>query len=165
MLIRRPLASACFIGAFVSFAVTGRLVAPIIADGMLWWSFIPVLQAGYIALTLMVFGRGPMTFVRAIDLFFVGQGPLFLWLLTISTITAIAPDVFVARLLSHGSPFLIGSAVVTLAWVNSTTFGFLRGAVGLPAARAAFATVTYSAALWGTLASYLFAVDLLPYYR
>ena len=165
MLIRRPVASVCLVGAFVSFSVTGRLVAPFVVDGIVWWSFLPVLQAIFITLTMIMFARGAMTFARAIDVFFVGQGPWFFWLLTISSIAALAPEVTATKLLSHASPFLLGSALLTLVWLNATTFGFLRGALGLSAARAALATMTYSAALWGTLVCYLFAVDLLPYHR
>ena len=45
VLIRRPLFVAFVFGSFVSLTVSGRLTLSLIFDGMIFWGFIPLLQA------------------------------------------------------------------------------------------------------------------------
>jgi hypothetical protein len=162
-LVRRPLASTVIVGAFVSFAATNRLVAEFIADGILWWSFLPMLQAGLIALTMLGFARRnmSMSMPRAISLFFVGSGPWWVWLLGMSVVAAFAPSGTTDGLPAHSGRFLLAAALAALVWSIITTFGFLYGALGLSARRATAGTLMYNVAFWGTLIGYLFAVDML----
>lgn len=159
--MRRPLFTVFVIGAFVSLTTTGRLVVPFVVDGMLWWSFVPALQIILLTLVITVFGRSTLQLSRSIDLFFAGHGPLWLWLLGISGVCLFVPVPHVDALLSYSAPSFLASVIAGVVWSIVTTFGFFRGALDLSRTRATLATLTYSIALWGTLISYLFAVEML----
>ena len=82
--IRRPLFAAFLIGAFTSLTTSGQLNAFLVLDGMLFWSFVPLLQLSIMTGLVLVFTPRRLPTASAIDLFFIGHGRWFLWLLAIA---------------------------------------------------------------------------------
>ena len=163
--IRRPLFAAFMIGAFTSFTTSGQLNAFLILDGMLFWSFAPLLQLLIMAALVFVFARRRLPAAKAIDLFFIGHGPWFLWLLAIagSCLFIPAKQIFLWPVMSGW--LMPVSLLAVWAWSNVTTFGFLRGALNLTIARAATVLLVYGMLLLVIISSYFFAVESLQLHR
>ena len=123
--IRRPIFAAFMIGAFTSLTTAGQLNAFLVLDGMLFWSFVPVLQLLIMATLVLVFARCRLPTAKAIDLFFIGHGPWFLWLLAIagSCLFIPAKQIFLWPVMSGW--LMPISLLAVWAWSNVTTFGFL----------------------------------------
>jgi len=163
--IRRPLFAAFMIGAFTSLTTSGQLNAFLVLDGMLFWSFVPLLQLLIMACLVLVFARRRLPAAKAIDLFFIGHGPWFLWLLAIAGSCLFIPtkQIFLWPVMSGW--LMPISLLGVWAWSNVTTFGFLRGALNLTFARAATALLVYVFLLIGIISSYFFAVESLQLHR
>jgi hypothetical protein len=162
---KRPIFAAFMIGAFASFTSSGRLSALLVIDGMLFWSFIPLLQVLIMAGLLLVFARHQFPAAKAIDLFFLGHGPWYLWLLIISGSCLFLPAKQIYLWPVQSGWIMPATLLLVWAWSNVTTFGFLRGALNLPAGRAAAALLVYVLFLWGIIISYLFAIETLQLHR
>ena len=163
--IKRPVFAAFMIGAFTSFTTTGQLNALFIVDGMLFWSFVPVLQVLIMAGLVLSFASHRVPTAKAIDLFFIGHGPWFLWLLTISACCLIIPAKQIVLWPAQSGWVMPASLLLVWAWSNVTTFGFLRGALNLTVARAATTLLIYVLLLWGIIVSYLFVIESLQLHR
>ena len=163
--IRRPLFAAFMIGAFTSLTTSGQLNAFLILDGMLFWSFVPLLQLLIIAGLVLVFARRQLPTSKAIDLFFIGHGPWFLWLLAIAGSCLFIPvkQIFLWPVMSGW--LMPISLLAVWAWSNVTTFGFLRGALNLTITKAATLLLLYATLLLGIISSYFFAVESLQLHR
>jgi hypothetical protein len=165
LLIRRPLFVAFVLGSFVSLTVSGRLTLALILDGMIFWGFVPVLQALLVTAMLLVAARGKMRISNAIDLFFMGHGPWLLWLLSIAGICLFFPLKQIYLWPTNWGWVLPLSLLGAWIWSNVTSFGFFRGALDLSIFRAAVVLVVYSVMLWATVISYLLAVEGLQLHR
>src|ERR1041384_2932353 len=84
VMIRRPLFVALVVGSFVSITVSGHLTISLLLDGMVFWSFILVLQAILMSGIVVSFGRRRIPTSKALDLFFMGHGPWLIRLLGIA---------------------------------------------------------------------------------
>jgi hypothetical protein len=165
LLIRRPLFVAFVFGAFVSLTVSGRLTLSLIFDGMIFWGFIPLLQALLVMAILLAVARGRMRISKAIDLFFMGHGAWMLWLLGIAGICLFFPLKQIYLWPTKWGWVLPISLLGAWSWSNVTSFGFLRGALDLSVFRAAIVLLLYTVTFWGIIISYLLAVQGLQLHR
>jgi len=79
MALKRPLFLDFLLGCTVSFLTVRSLSLRLVVPGMIYWSFVPLIEIG----ALVVVSRGDrqnVTLPRLIDSFFVGYRPWFLWL-------------------------------------------------------------------------------------
>lgn len=166
LLFRRPLFVALAFGAFTSFTVSGRLTFQLLIDGALFWSLIPVLQLLVMTGVVVAFSsRGRVPIPRAIDLFFIGHGPLLFWLLGVAGACLFFPSREIHLWPTVWGWLLPISFVVVLIWSNVTTLGFLKGALNLSPLGASKALLLYTMIFWGLILSYLFAVETLQLHR
>jgi hypothetical protein len=163
--LRRPLFVALVAGAFVSFTASGRLIVPLLLDGALFWSFVPILQMSAIAGVVLTLARGRMPITKAIDLFFVGHAPWLLWLLTVAGTCLFFPMKRIYLWPTQPGWLLPFSLLIAWIWSNVTTFGFLRGALDLTVRQSIVALLFYTVMLWGIVFAYLFAVESLQVHR
>lgn len=165
LLFRRPLFVALTFGAFASFTVSGRLTFQLLIDGALFWSLIPVLQLLVMTAVVFAFARSRVPIPRAIDLFFMGHGPLLFWLLGVAGACLFFPLREIHLWPTVWGWLLPISLIVVLIWSNITTFGFLKGALNLPPVRAGKALLVYTMIFWGLILSYLFSVETIQLHR
>jgi hypothetical protein len=165
LLIRRPLFVAFVFGSFVSLTVSGHLTLSLIIDGVMFWGFIPLLQALLVMAILLAFARGRMRISKAIDLFFMGHCAWLLWLLAIAGICLFFPLKQIYLWPTKWGWVLPISLLGAWIWSNVTSFGFLRGALDLSVFRAAVVLLLYTVTLWGIIISYLLAVEGLQLHR
>ena len=165
LLLRRPLFVALVVGSFTSFTVSGHLTLSLLLDGMLFWGFIPVLQALLISGIVFVSARGRIPLPKAIDLFFMGHGPWLLWLLGVAGTCLFFPLKQFYLWPTQWGWLLPISLLGAWVWSNMTSFGFLRGALNLSTLRASAALLIYTVMFWGIILSYLFAVESLQLHR
>jgi hypothetical protein len=165
LLIRRPLFVAFVFASFVSITVSGHLSLPLILDGMIFWSFIPVLQALLVMAILLAVARGRMRIPKAIDLFFMGHGAWLLWLLGIAGTCLFFPLQQIYFWPTKWGWLLPISLLGSWIWSNVTSFAFLRAALDLTVFRAAVVLLLYTATLWGIIISYLIAVQGIQLHR
>jgi hypothetical protein len=164
-LLARPLFVAFILGTFISFTVSAHLTLPLILDGLLFWSFIPILQALIIAGVVALFARGEMPVSKAIDLFFMGHGPLLLWLLFISASIMFFSIKQIYLWPTESGWIIPVSLLVVWLWSNLTSFAFLKSALNLTTTRAVASLLIYTFMVWGVIVSYLFAVETLQLHR
>lgn len=152
--LRRPLALAFVLGCCVSFVSAGRLTPRLIAGGAVSLGFVPLLEMGLLALFWRKRPAGS-SFARVNDLFFMGYGPLLLWLMGFAGLAAWASP-------AHASgwstppvvwPFL-GSLLPVLAWSAYIGFVFFRDVVALRPGRAAGALLLQRAIFWSVAIAY-----------
>jgi hypothetical protein len=165
LLIRRPLFVAFVFGSFVSLTVSGHLTLSLIFDGMIFWGFVPGLQALLLIAILLAVARDRMRISKAIDLFFMGHCPWLLWLLGVAGTCLFFPLKQIYLWPTKWGWVLPISLLGAWIWSNVTSFGFLRGALDLSMFRASVALVLYTVMLWGIIISYLLAVEGLQLHR
>jgi hypothetical protein len=163
--IRRPLFVAFVFGSFVSLTVAGRLTLPLILDGMIFWGFVPLLQALLVVAILFVAARGRMRISKAIDLFFMGHFAWLLWLLGIAGTCLFFPLQQIYLWPTKWGWVLPISLLGAWIWSNVTTFGFLRGALDLSVFRASVVLALYTLTLWGIIISYFLTVQGIQLHR
>ena len=165
VMIRRPLFVALVVGSFVSITVSGHLTIYLLLDGMVFWSFILVLQAILMSGIVVSFGRRRIPTSKALDLFFMGHGPWLMWLLGIAATCLFFPlKQFYLWPVQWGWVLPI-SLVVAWIWSSVTSFAFLRGALEISTLRAIALLVLYTFLLWGIVISLLVVTETIPLHR
>lgn len=165
LLFRRPLFVALILGAFISITASGRLSAPLILDGFVFWSFVPILQVLLVAGIVLAFARSQMPIPRVIDLFFMGHGPFLLWMLAICGSCLFFPLKQVYLWPTEWGWIVPLSLLVVWLWSIVTSFAFFKAALNLTTSRATALLTLYTVMFWGIIISYLFAVETLQLHR
>ena len=165
VLFRRPLFVAFIFGTFISITVSGRLSVQLILEGVVFWSLIPILQGLLVAALVLVFARGQMPMSRVIDLFFMGHGPLLLWMLAICGSCLFFPSKQVYLWPTEWGWIVPLSLLAVWLWSNVTSFAFFKAALNLTTSKATALLTLYTVMLWGVIVSYLFAVESLQLHR
>ena len=114
---------AAVFGCAVSLMTSGRLSLRLAAPATLYWSFLPLLEIAGLA-AVWPWKRSPISFARAIDLFFVSNTPWSLWFTAFAGVSMVeatkqiyaTPTVKQRRLrtrsvyipLGHGTPSPVG---------------------------------------------------------
>lgn len=151
--IERAIFLLFVIGAFVSFTAAGRLVAFHVASTMVFWSFVPVIQAVVFALVLRLLApRAPVS--RALALYFTGHGPWLLFLTALAGGCLFAPDVYAAFAALLRTGVLTGLLLGTWIWSGVLTFACFRAGLGLARGRAGLATALFYAGYVAAIVSY-----------
>lgn len=146
------------VAAFVSFVTAGRLVAFHLVSTMLFWSFLPAVQALAFVFALRLTAPRESR-AEALALYFAGHGAWMLFFLAVSAMCLFAPDVRAAFqwLLAKGVlPLLM---LVTIAWSIVITFACFRAGVGLARNRAAAATGIFYGAFTVVIVGYYLAMN------
>lgn len=165
LMLRRPLFVAFVVGCFTSFTVSGHLTAALLMDGMVFWSFVPLLQATLMAAILALFAPRRLPRSKAIDLFFMGHGPWLLWLSIISGICLFFPlKSFYLWPIEWGWVLPI-SLLGAWIWSSLTSFAFLREALQVSRLRATGLLALYTVLLWAILISSLVVTEVIPLHR
>jgi hypothetical protein len=165
LLFRRPLFVALIFGTFISITVSGRLSAPLILEGVVFWSFIPILQGLLVACIVLAFPRGRISIPMAVDLFFMGYGPCLLWMLSIAGTCLFLPLKQIYLWPMQTGWIMPISLLGVWLWSNAISFAFFRGALSLTAIKASVALMLYTIVFWGIILSYLFALEILQLHR
>lgn len=149
------------IGAFVSLTTAGRLVAFHVASTMLFWSFVPIVQAAVFAAALALAApraKRPRL-APALALYFTGHGPWMILFWLVAGVCILAPDVYGAMMwLVRGGPML-ALLVGTIAWSGVITFACFRSGVGLSRRRAGAATAIFYAGFTAVIVGYYLAMN------
>lgn len=165
LLFCRPILIAFAFGIFVSFSVAGRLTIPLLFEGALFWSFVPFLQIVLVAGITLILARDAISVPKAVDLFFLGYGPCFLWMLGITGSCLFMPLRQIYLWPMETGWIMPVSLVGVFLWSNVTSFAFLRGALGLAPLKAGLAFLLYGVIFWGVIVFYLFGTDTLQLHR
>jgi hypothetical protein len=153
VLLRRPLAVAALIGAFVSLTTSGSLTLRLWPSATLCWSLVPGVQLLAGAALVGLGRRRPVALSSAIDLFFTAHGPWSLWLLALGARATFALPLGAAAW--PGTRPALATAVVPLLWTAVILSGFCRSVLGLGRGRARAATLLYQLAIWSAALAYV----------
>ena len=164
-MIRRPLFVALVIGSFVSITVSGHLTISLLFDGMVFWSFLPILQSILMSGIVIIFGRRRIPTSKALDLFFMGHGPWLMWLLAMAATCLFFPvKQFYLWPIQWGW-ILPVSLLAAWIWSSVTSFAFLRGVLEVSKLRAMALLVLYTVLLWGIVICSLVVTETIPLHR
>lgn len=165
IMIRRPLFVALVIGSFVSITVSGHLTISLLFDGMVFWSFLPILQSILMSGIVIIFGRRRIPTSKALDLFFMGHGPWLMWLLAMAATCLFFPvKQFYLWPIQWGW-ILPVSLLAAWIWSSVTSFAFLRGVLEVSKLRAMALLVLYTVLLWGIVICSLVVTETIPLHR
>jgi hypothetical protein len=131
-----PALLAGLLGVVTSAAATGRVVAALVLSQTVCWSFVPVLQLMTGSILIGSAGRRPVSFARAIELFFAAHGPWSLWLVAIGTLQTLTPNQNVVFV----------TALAAAAWTAWLLLAFSSEVLGLPAGMARMRVLAHQAA-------------------
>lgn len=165
VMIRRPLFVALVVGSFVSITVSGRLTISLLLDGMVFWSFLPILQGILMSGIVAMFGRRRIPTSKALDLFFMGHGPWLMWLLAIAATCLFFPVKQIYFWPVQWGWVLPVSFVGAGIWSSVTSFTFLRGVLELSKPRATALLVVYTLLFWGIVIASLVVTESIPLHR
>lgn len=120
-----------FVGCFVAWTTSGRLVADHLVFSPFAWAFGPALQALWIALAARS-ARVDRPAAQVVALYFRGHAPWMIVLLSVSAICLFVPepgDLLVSR---AGVTLLFLAIVGAMAWCALLTYALFRAAFALP---------------------------------
>jgi hypothetical protein len=149
------------IGGFVSFTAAGRLVAFHVASTMVFWSFVPAVQAGVFAAVVRLCGpprQRPRT-VPALVLYFTGHGPWLVFLLLVAGVCLAAPDVYGAMRWLLGHYVLPALFLGAIGWCGVLTFACFRAGLGWSRGRAGAGTALFYAGFSAVIVGYYLAMN------
>jgi hypothetical protein len=165
IMIRRPLFVALVVGSFVSITVSGRLTILLLLDGMVFWSFVPILQGILMSGIVVIFGHRRIPTSTAMDLFFMGHGPWLMWLLAVAASCLFFPVKQFYLWPMQSGWLLPVSLLGAWIWSSVTSFAFLRGTLELSKLRASALLVLYTILLWSLVISLLVVTESIPLHR
>jgi hypothetical protein len=148
------------LGGFVSLSASGRLVAFHVASTMVFWSFVPAVQAAVFLAVHHALARDTgVPRAEALALYFTGHGPWLLFMLLVDGICLAAPDVSgtMSWLLERRvlPAFFLG----TIAWCIVLTHACFRAGLGLSKRRAYGATALFYTGFSGVIVGYYLAMN------
>jgi hypothetical protein len=144
--IRRPLLVCAVLGCLMSLMTEGRITLRLALPAAMYWSFIPLLQIAFVAITHRR-SRPGILLARAIDLSFAAAGPWLFWLLAYGSLWVLLPPSRAYRLANHHEIWYATAGLAAL-WSAYIDFWFFRAVFGYTAARAGGSLLLYRAACW-----------------
>jgi hypothetical protein len=147
------------VGAFVSLTTAGRLVAFHVLSTMVFWSFVPLVQAGVFVVVLRVIRPPRRPPAQGLALYFAGHGPWMVFFMLIAGICLMAPDVAATMTWLLRTGVLPGLMLATIVWSALLTYACFRVGVGLARGRAAAATALFYAGFSGVIVGYYLAMN------
>ncbi len=157
LLRRRLLWLAFVIGCFLSFTTSGQLSARHLIDGMVCWSFVPLLN-------LVLAGAFAHRFSRhdpraAVDGYFAAFGPWLVWLVAIAGIGVWWPPASTEVWLLPLSAAALLALAVAWGWSSWIQYRCLTILWRLPAPGALALLAGMKLGTWGTVALFFLASD------
>lgn len=162
LLWRRPLVVALMLGCTVSIQTSGTLTARLIADGAISFAFIPIFEMASLA---VAYRRGPrpVSFARAVDLFFAGNPAWSLWMiafnvlrLAMTPLQASAPPVWLL--------WTVELSVIPIAlWSAQIDLAFFRRVLRRSEREARRSLLVQRAIGWTSSVAYFFGIALWPH--
>jgi len=122
LLLRRPLLFAMFFGFAVSALASGTFTLRLILDGAISFAFVPVIHIGALAIVCRLTPCDRVSFARAVDLFFTGNGAWLLWTIVVTAIGAVIPP----RQMGPWLLPLLAGFLLPLVWSLWIDFRFFR---------------------------------------
>lgn len=119
--LKRPLLFTFVLGCAISLLVSGRLSVRLVADGIVSFAFVPIIQIGALA-AVSRSREAPVSFSRAVDAFFVGNSPWLVWLIGLGGLASFAN---VDTLGAWTEPAAVLSAI-PFAWAGYIDFHFFE---------------------------------------
>jgi hypothetical protein len=147
------------VGAFVSLTAAGRLVAFSLLSTIVFWSFLPLVQAAVFVVALRLVRPPRPVPALGLHLYFAGHGPWMALFMLLAAVCLLAPDVGAAMTWLLRSFVLPGSMLVTIAWSGVLTFACFRAGVGLTRGRAAAATALFYCGFSAVIVGYYLAMN------
>jgi hypothetical protein len=120
--LRRPLFFAFLCGCMVSLVASQRLTARHVSDGAASASLLLGCQIA--ALAAVSWRQRELSFLRVVDLFFIGYGPWSLWMLGFSAVWAFSSPMQAFRW--AGLPTILTTATVVAVWSGYIDFCFFE---------------------------------------
>jgi hypothetical protein len=142
--MRRPLLLALILGCAVSALASGRLSPWRILDGALSFAFVPAIHVLALGVVYRRIRPPELSFARAADLFFSGNGVWLVWTIAIAAIGAAVPP----RQMGPWLLPLLASLAVPIAWSLWIDFTYFRHALHRSPAAAAASLVAQRAIAW-----------------
>ena len=149
LLLRRAVLQALFLGGIVSLSTSGRFTLRLILGGAVAWAFVPALQVASMAVIVGLLGRGAAPLPRAVDLYFVGQGPWLLWLLAWTALATALPVPQSYALTGTWGLWL--SLAVAVSWSTTVRAAFFREVLALRGSRVLGALLLHTCITWGAV--------------
>ncbi|MBZ5724048.1 MAG: hypothetical protein LAP87_03550 [Acidobacteriia bacterium] len=151
---RRPLLFAFVLGCIVSLMTSGRVTLRLAGPATIYWTFVPLCEVASLA-AVGARSRRKVPISRAIDLFFMGHGVWFLWLIGFAAVWAFCPAPHAFAWLSK--PWVrYGPVFAAIAWSGYIDFWFFRSVFARTRAGAACALLAQRLICWsGALALFL----------
>ncbi|MFT3771172.1 MAG: hypothetical protein QM820_37635 [Minicystis sp.] len=161
-------------GAFVSLTAAGRLVAFHVVSTMVFWSFIPAVQAAVLLGTLRVVGAHPRSpgeraqpsgaqskpsSASALALYFAGHGPWMMFFLLLAGICLFVPDVHATMMWLLRRGVIPALMLTTIIWSMVLTYACFREGIGLPRGRARGATALFYGGFTVVIVGYYLAMN------
>jgi hypothetical protein len=153
-------------GAFVSLTAAGRLVGFHIVSTMVFWGFIPAVQAGVFLAALRLVGAHRRALAAenvrpaaALSLYFAGHGPWLLFFLLLSGVCLFAPDVHATFMGLIRRGVLPALFLTTIVWSGVLTYACFRAGLSLSRARAGRATALFYAGFSAVIVGYYLAMN------
>jgi uncharacterized MnhB-related membrane protein len=153
LLLRRPLLLAFVLGSAVSVLASGRFTLRLIADGALSMAFVPACQILGLAVVYPL-RRRPVSFARAVDLFFTGNTVWLFWMSVFMVLGAALPVLGQGRL---SGPFLM-SSIVPIGWSVVVDARFFRDVMGRTGRLAARDLLIERVVAWSAAMLYFLAI-------
>jgi hypothetical protein len=148
------------LGGFVSLNASGRLVAFHVASTMVFWSFVPAVQAAvFVAVRHALARDSVVPRAEALGLYFTGHGPWLLFLLLVDGICLAVPDVYVTLSWLFQRGILPVLFFVTIGWSMLLTYACFRAGLGLPKGKAGIATALFYIGFSGVIIGYYLAMN------
>jgi hypothetical protein len=160
-LIRRPLFLLFLWGCTVSLQTSGRFGVRLIADGMVSFAFVPLVQVAALAIAA---GRRPksLPFAALVDIFFAGNGPWLLWFMAVGVLRSIETPVAAASRPASILFAIDGTAMLAWIWSAYVDWCFFRDVLARPSRRAFQALVVQRAIGWTVGFVYFFGIAAWP---
>jgi hypothetical protein len=149
------------IGGFVSLTSAGRLVAFHVASTMIFWSFVPAVQAAAFVVAVRLSSRSDRRprLLPALTLYFTGHGPWLAFFLLVAGVCLFAPDVYASMMWLLGHGVLPAFFLAAVGWCGVLTFACLRAGLGFSRGRASAATALFYVGFSGVVVGYYLAMN------
>jgi hypothetical protein len=159
LLALRPLLFALFFGFAVSALVSGTFTVRLILDGAISFAFVPAIHVGALAIPYRMARSVDLSFARAVDLFFTGNGAWLLWMIVVTVIGAVIPP----RQIGPWLLPLLAGFLVPLFWSLWIDFHFFRSVMNQSVGGALRHLALQRAIAWVGVTIYFLGNSMVPF--
>ena len=157
--LRRPVRLAMVLACFISFTTTGQLSIRMTVDGLVCWSFIPLLNLATVGVMASRFSRHDLA--ASIDGYLASFGPWLAWLLGIAGLAVWLPPGEGEVWAMWPSPIAFMALAIAQLWSSWIQYRCLVVLWRLPRLMALALLAAMKLVVWGTIVVFFFASDQL----